>query len=139
MGRLAGIEIKEECQEKFNALNHGKYSYVIYRLNDSLDQIEVVKAVAEGGRAGLEAELADVSDSRYAVLDYEFTTDDGGQRKKLCFVSWCPEDTNKRRRMTHASSKDVLKRSLGLTVEVQATDISELSEEEFRSKFKNIS
>ena len=31
-------------------------------------------------------------DCRYALLEYEYTTDDGRPQSKLCFVLWSPDD-----------------------------------------------
>ncbi|KAJ8564539.1 hypothetical protein K7X08_000999 [Anisodus acutangulus] len=69
---------------------------------------------------------------RYAVFDYDFTTNENVQKSKIFFVAWAPETARVRSKMLYASSKDRFRRELdGVQVELQATDASEMSLDTF--------
>jgi cofilin len=146
---LSGLELADDCLDAFEKLRRGRNcDYVIYRLNDDLTAIEVEK-IGQGGREALVADLVAArnpedlkaqkseprGDCRYAILDFKFHIE-GGDRSKLCFVSWCPEDTSRARKMVHASSKDILKKAVNLIVELQAENENDLREEDFMDKFR---
>eukprot|EP00439_Symbiodinium_sp_Y106_P080606 s935_g19.t1 len=64
---------------------------------------------------------------RYALVDYEYTSEDGRPQSKLCFVFW----TTVKDRMVYASSKDALKKKFpGIMKEVQANDMGDLDVKE---------
>jgi len=68
---------------------------------------------------------------RYAVLDFEYNTDDGRPQSKLLFVLWSPDNSNVKKKMVYAASKDNIKRKLvGVAKELQANDASEVDEQE---------
>ncbi|XP_029127715.1 actin-depolymerizing factor-like [Cajanus cajan] len=65
---------------------------------------------------------------RYAVYDFDFTTDENCQKSKIFFIAWSPDTSKVRMKMVYASSKDRFKRELdGIQVDMQATDPSEMS------------
>ncbi|MFF1555917.1 hypothetical protein [Streptomyces sp. NPDC058279] len=56
-------------------------------------------------------------------------------RDKLTFVSWAPEPAKVKQKMLFASSKDELRRSLvGIAVEIQGTEYSEVAYESVLDK-----
>jgi cofilin len=62
--------------------------YISYKMNDANNAIVIDK---EAGSSATYSEfLKDLPDNdcRYAVFDFEFTADDGGQRNKIVFISW---------------------------------------------------
>ncbi|KAJ0918613.1 putative actin-depolymerizing factor domain, ADF/Cofilin, ADF-H/Gelsolin-like domain superfamily [Helianthus annuus] len=68
------------------------------------------------------------NECRYAVFDFDFTTDENCQKSKIFFIAWAPDTSKVRAKMVYASSKDRFKRELdGIQVELQATDPSEMS------------
>eukprot|EP00439_Symbiodinium_sp_Y106_P079400 s935_g18.t1 len=72
---------------------------------------------------------------RYALVDYEYTSEDGRPQSKLCFVFWllttCLPRTTVKDRMVYASSKDALKKKFpGIMKEVQANDMGDLDVKE---------
>ncbi|KAL9270872.1 Actin-depolymerizing factor 7-like protein [Drosera capensis] len=77
---------------------------------------------------------------RYAVYEFDFTTDENCKMSKIFFIAWhiiftvqpftilAPDTSKLRSKMIYASSKDRFKRELdGIQVELQATDPSEMS------------
>ena len=64
---------------------------------------------------------------RYGIYDVEYDSGEG-QRNKLVFVTWSPDDAKIKQKMLYASSKDALRKSLvGIQAEVQGTDFSEVA------------
>eukprot|EP01098_Paradermamoeba_levis_P011142 TRINITY_DN4740_c0_g1_i1.p1 TRINITY_DN4740_c0_g1~~TRINITY_DN4740_c0_g1_i1.p1 ORF type:complete len:159 (-),score=65.97 TRINITY_DN4740_c0_g1_i1:24-452(-) len=68
-------------------------------------------------------------DCRYGVFNYEYTMGADGNRAKVVFFAWAPEDSKIKSKMVYASTKDAVKKSLvGIQVEIQGTDRSEVDE-----------
>merc|ERR1711964_407430 len=65
---------------------------------------------------------------RYAVVEYEYKSEDGRDQSKLIFVFWSPDElTTVKEKMLYASSKDAIKKKLsGIHKEVQANDRQDL-------------
>ena len=73
--------------------------------------------------------------SRYAVLDWDVTTDDGRQFSKLFFISWVPDSCKAKEKMLYASSKQSLRNALsGVHLDHQAADMDDVTEEIFTLK-----
>lgn len=54
--------------------------------------------------------------------------DEGGDRNKILFIVWAPENAKVKEKMLITSSKDAVKKKLvGISKEIQATDLSEVS------------
>merc|ERR1712137_358145 len=68
------------------------------------------------------------AECRYALYDLDFELEGGeGKRSKICFISWAPDTAKIKHKMVFAASKDALKRKLvGISTEIQATDLSEV-------------
>ena len=66
---------------------------------------------------------------RYALVDIDYTTDDGRPQSKLTFVMWSPDDKcGVKDKMLYASSKDAIKKKFsGITKEIQANDCDDLT------------
>lgn len=130
----------------FNELKlNRKYRYIVYRLNDDLTSVVVERAVQ--GTADYDAFVSSLpeNDCRWVVYDFEFQKSPAeGQRNKLIFIAWynsidhnhglfltrfrSPETSKIKQKMVYASTKEGFKKRLvGVGVEVQATDFSEIS------------
>ncbi|KAI8071509.1 hypothetical protein BC940DRAFT_293035 [Gongronella butleri] len=123
----SGVAVNPECIEAYNNLKLGKKSkYIIYKLSDNLKEIVVEKQVAEATYDDfLEALPAD--EPRYAVYDFDYEKPGAGMRNKITFFSWIPDTSKVRQKMVYAASVDSLRRNLvGLAIEVQGTDASEV-------------
>ncbi|KAB5595920.1 Pectin methylesterase family protein [Ceratobasidium theobromae] len=109
--KSSGVTVNDECNKIYQTLKLGKtIKYVIFRLSDDKATI--------------------VENCRWAVYDLAFEKEGEGQRNKIVFLSWSPADSKIRERMTYASSKEALRKSLdGIASEVQATDADEVAYE----------
>lgn len=128
---MSAIPVVEECIEVFNNMKLGKEKqrYVIYKIEDEKIVIEC-KEDKTATYSDFVAKLPQ-NEPRYAVVDFEYKTDDGRPQAKLLFVLWSPDESPIKKKMVYASSKDNLKRKLvGVAKELQANDPSEVDEAE---------
>ncbi|KAG0297075.1 cofilin [Linnemannia gamsii] len=127
----SGVKVEKACVETFLELKLGKtHKYIIYKISDNLETIEVVKHAA--GDASYDDFVAELpaDDCRWAVYDFDYKTADGGDRNKIVFYSWSPDGAKIKPKMLYASSKDGLRKSLsGVAVEIQGTDFDEVAYE----------
>ena len=64
---------------------------------------------------------------------------DGCRFNKLVFIFWAPEPSSVRSKMLYSAGKDALRRNLpGVTVEMQACDLEEMSLEEVDKRVRSI-
>jgi len=130
----SGASVAQECIEKYNDLKAKKLKFVIYKLSDNNKEI-VVEEASENkewetfrdkllGATSKSKSGAVGKGPRYAVYDFEYALASGeGERNKLTFIAWSPDDASVQAKMIYASSKEALKRSLtGVAIELQAND-----------------
>ncbi|KAF5389533.1 hypothetical protein D9757_004201 [Collybiopsis confluens] len=131
----SGVGVNGNCLEAYTDLKlRKKFKYIIYNLNK--DNTEIITEKTSESK-DYEEFLADLPETecRWAVYDFEYEKEEGGKRNKLCFVSWSPDDARIKNKMLFASSKDALRKSLvGIAVEIQATDPSEVAEEAVKER-----
>jgi len=131
----SGVQVSQECISKFNDLKLGKsLKYIIYKLSDDYKEIVVEEASEDPDWDAFREKLVTAKSKtktgsitkgpRYAVYDFSYDLASGeGQRSKITFIAWSPDDAGIQPKMVYASSKDALKRSLnGLAAEFQAND-----------------
>ncbi|PHH53933.1 Cofilin [Ceratocystis fimbriata CBS 114723] len=125
-----------------------KYKYIIFKLSDDNKQIVVDEASEKDDWETFRNKLMNSTTKsksgavgkgpRYAVYDFQYTLASGeGERNKLAFIAWSPDDAGVTAKMVYASSKEALKRSLnGVAVELQANDSDDI---EFGQIIKTVS
>ncbi|KAJ6585260.1 actin depolymerizing factor, partial [Mycena capillaripes] len=126
----SGVAVNPDCLEAFSQLKLKKTAkYIIFTLNKDTTEIVVEKTSQSTKYEDFIADLPEF-ECRWAIYDLEFEKEDGGKRNKIIFVSWAPDDAKIKAKMVFASSKDALRRSLvGIAVEIQGTDYSEVAYE----------
>ncbi|CAO3597387.1 unnamed protein product [Absidia cylindrospora] len=124
----SGVAVNSECMELFQELKlRKKYKYIVFKLTDDFKEI-VVEKTAEAAEYDEFLGTLPVDEPRYAVYDFDYEKPGEGQRNKITFYSWIPDTSKIRQKMVYASSKDALRRQLvGLAIEIQGTDSSEVS------------
>ncbi|XP_009615468.1 actin-depolymerizing factor 10-like [Nicotiana tabacum] len=129
----SGIAVSDDCKLKFLELKAKRnHRYIVFKIEESVQQVVVEKV---GGQAETHEDFANSlppNECRYAVFDYDWTTNENVQKSRIFFVAWSPETARVRSKMLYASSKDRFRRELdGVQVELQATDPSEMSLDTF--------
>ncbi|OIT21764.1 actin-depolymerizing factor 10-like [Nicotiana tabacum] len=129
----SGIAVSDECKLKFLELKAKRdHRYIVFKIDDSGHQVVVEKVGRNDETHEDFANNLPPNECRYAVFDYDFTTNENVQKSKIFFVAWAPETARVRSKMLYASSKDRFRRELdGVQVELQATDASEMSLDTF--------
>ncbi|XP_022892146.1 actin-depolymerizing factor 7 [Olea europaea var. sylvestris] len=123
----SGMAVQDECKLKFLELKAKRnHRYIIFRIEGQ--QVAVDKLGSPGDTYDDFTAALPANECRYAVYDFDFTTDENVQKSKIFFIAWSPDTSKVRMKMVYASSKDRFKRELdGIQVELQATDPSEMS------------
>jgi cofilin len=132
----SGIKVSDECIPVWNEFKTGhKYRYVLFDFAKDLLTVVVEKKVDKSATYDDFLDDLPPRDVRYAVYDYHFKVDDGTDRNKLVFVIWAPGSASVKRRMLIASTKQAVKSAFaGISIELQATDDSEISEQAMLAK-----
>ncbi|KAI9814023.1 MAG: cofilin [Pycnora praestabilis] len=132
----------------FNELKLGKsIKYIIYKLSDDYKEVVLEETSSDPDYEVFYQKLRDAKSKdkrgkegpgpRYAVYDFEYELEGGeGKRSKIAFIAWSPDDALTFPKMTYASSKEALKRSLnGIALDIQRNDASDI---EYESMLKVI-
>ncbi|KAG6576725.1 Actin-depolymerizing factor 7, partial [Cucurbita argyrosperma subsp. sororia] len=123
----SGMAVSDDCKLKFLELKTKRnYRFIVFKIENQ----EVVVDKLGSPQKTYDDFLAAIpsDECRYAVFDFDFTTDENCQKSKIFFIAWSPDTSIVRNKMVYASSKDRFKRELdGIQVELQATDPSEMS------------
>ena len=133
---LTAIKVHDDCMPVWNDIKIGhKYRYVIFTFSDDLRHIVVEKTADPSKTYNDFLDDLPPRDVRYAVYDYDFKAEDDTLRNRLVFIVWAPDTAPVKRKMLIASSKASIKNALaGVAMEIQATDDSEISEQELLQK-----
>ena len=132
---MSGITVTDDVVTAYNELKlQHKNKYVIFRISDDNKEVIVEKYGGAGTYADFTGELK-ATECRYGVVDYEYQTADGRSTSKILFVVWAPDSAPIKSKMLITSTKDAVKKKLvGIGIEVQATDFSELQPESFKDR-----
>ncbi|KAG0139806.1 hypothetical protein CROQUDRAFT_84823 [Cronartium quercuum f. sp. fusiforme G11] len=130
----SGVAVNQACVDEYlNLKLKKKNTYIIFVLSDDSTEIKVEKTSESPSYEDFVADLPETA-CRYAIYDFAYDLGEG-KRNKLCFYAWSPDNAKIKNKMLYASSKDALRRALvGIAVEVQGTDYSEVSYESVLEK-----
>ncbi|XP_048446136.1 actin-depolymerizing factor-like [Pyrus x bretschneideri] len=121
------MAVHDDCKLRFLELKAKRsYRFILYKIEQQqivIDKLGEPNESYEDFTASFPAD-----ECRYAVYDFDFTTEENCQKSKIFFIAWSPDTSKVRMKMVYASSKDRFKRELdGISFELQATDPSEMS------------
>ncbi|CAN6861053.1 unnamed protein product [Brassica oleracea var. botrytis] len=125
----SGMHVNDECKVKFMELKAKRtYRYIVFKIDEKAQEVQIEKlGNPEETYDDFENSIPE-NECRYAIYDFDFTTEDNCQKSKIYFIAWSPDTSRVRSKMLYASSKDRFKREMdGIQVELQATDPSEMS------------
>lgn len=124
-----GIAVDDECVKVFNSMKKDHTApFLFFGFNDKLNQIVLLEQGQPGESYTEFRNKLPAKDVRYAVVDFHYSSDDG-ERQKLIFFSWAPDTAPIKKKMIAAGSKASIKDKLvGISFEIQATDLSEVEE-----------
>ncbi|MER7224953.1 actin-binding ADF family protein [Streptomyces rubradiris] len=133
----SGAAVNDRCVQEYQALkSEKKHRYVLFNLNADNTEIVVQKVSSSPEYDDFIADLPE-TECRWAVYDFEFEKEGAGERSKLVFVSWLPDTAKVKQKMLFTASKEELRRSLvGIAVEVDCSDSSEVAYDSLLDKVK---
>ncbi|CAB4269957.1 unnamed protein product [Prunus armeniaca] len=125
----SGMAVHDDCKLKFLELKAKRnHRFIVFKIEEKIQQVIVEKVGGPDESYDDFASSMPADECRYAVYDFDFTTNENCQKSKIFFIAWAPDTSRVRSKMLYASSKDRFKRELdGIQVELQATDPSEMS------------
>ncbi|XP_021652779.1 actin-depolymerizing factor-like [Hevea brasiliensis] len=125
----SGMAIHDECKLKFMELKAKRsYRFIVFKIEESIQKVTIEKLGQPQQNYDDFIASLPANECRYAVYDFDFTTNENVQKSKIFFIAWSPDVSKVRSKMMYASSKDRFRRELdGVQVELQATDPSEMS------------
>jgi len=134
-----GVAVHKDVMPAFNDFKLKKDAqFLVFKMNQNNTEIILEKKGERGTPYDEFLTHLPADDCRYAVCDIKYSTPDG-ERDKLILYLWAPEVAKTKSKMLYAGSKDTLKKTLqGVQVEVQGTDLSEVSFDEVVIKCKSI-
>ncbi|VFR03670.1 unnamed protein product [Cuscuta campestris] len=132
----SGVGVIGDCKLRFMELKSKRnFRYIIFKIDRSSQAVVVDKLGSHNETHRDFTNSLPSDDCRFAVFDYDFTTQENMQRSRIFFVFWSPETASVRNKMVYASSKDKFRRELdGVQVELQATDPGEMSMDIFQDR-----
>ncbi|EFC36571.1 cofilin [Naegleria gruberi] len=124
---MAGVPIHDDVVGDFNAMKLKKESQAIkFGMTAKLDQVVVVEKLAYGTSYDDFINSLPDNDCLYAVVDFHYDNEDG-HRQKMIFINWAPVKAPIKKKMVYAATKQSVKDKLvGISLEIQATDKSEV-------------
>ncbi|GLT67836.1 hypothetical protein SLA2020_401150 [Shorea laevis] len=125
----SGMAVNDDCKLKFQELKAKRsYRFIVFKIEEKIQKVVVEKLGDPSESYDDFTASLPPNECRYAVYDFDFTTNENCQKSKIFFVAWAPDTSKVRSKMLYASSKDRFRRELdGVQVELQATDPSEMS------------
>ena len=134
---MSGVAVAEDCISVFNKvkLRSSGLQWAVFRVEETEGSV-LTDATGAAGHGDYSAFISALPDNecRYAIYDYEYVNSEDCVFNKLVFIIWNPDGARLKNKMLYASTKDFFKSRLsGIAVEIQATDLDEVSEEELRT------
>ena len=130
----AGIQVDDSCLCEFESFKlRNKYSWITFKIEGGKVVIDQTGQPEQSSFDDLVETLKIVTQPRYAVLHYKYSTSEDGNRSKLVFVHTTPHSSTIREKMVYAATKVEFKKMLtglqidvsGLPEEVHADTIQE--------------
>ena len=133
-----GINIPDEVRAEFQALRlKRKYRYIIMKVNEAKDGVEVEKTGERDETFDQFKENMPKNNSRWAVYDLEWNADDGRKLSKLLFILFAPDDNlDKAERFVVTCNKDQVKsKMIESNRDMQINSWDDLNQDKFIAQF----
>jgi cofilin len=128
------VAVNAACLHEYQILkDDATHKYVIFTLNKDSTEIVVEKVSSSTDYDDFLMDLPE-TECRLAVYNFEWQ-EERSRKRKLTFISWAPDTATTKQQMLFASSKDALRPSLlGISVDIQGSDYSEVAYESVLDK-----
>lgn len=93
------MAVHDECKLRFLELKAKRsFRFIVFKIDEKIQQVTVEKLGQIGESYEDFAASLPVDECRYAVFDYDFTTDENCQKSKIFFIAWYSEESHIRGR-----------------------------------------
>ncbi|ONM15157.1 Actin-depolymerizing factor [Zea mays] len=84
----SGMAVSDECKLKFQELKSKRsFRFITFKINEQTQQVVVDRLGQPGDTYDDFTGSMPESECRYAVFDFDFTTDENCQKSKILFIS----------------------------------------------------
>mmetsp|Transcript_21595 Transcript_21595/g.24102 ORF Transcript_21595/g.24102 Transcript_21595/m.24102 type:complete len:146 (+) Transcript_21595:94-531(+) len=139
----SGIQITTDVINQHNSFrqrNTNQNRYIMYKLSDDFTEVVVAEKGPTSHNWSDFVSALPKDHCRYATVLYEYQKGNDGERAKIVFVLWTPDNAPSKEKMLFASTKNTVKQNLqGINIAIQATDIDEAEEDIVKEKCNKFS
>ena len=137
---ISGINVTQAAVDAFKQMKHKKkYRYLVFDIDYKAGLVILKDNGAYTAPYDDFLECLPDAECRYGIYDYDYTNDDGCKLSVFVFVMWSPDISSVKQKMLYASTKEYFRDCLdGTSVEIQATDISEIDADAIYEKVRSV-
>ncbi|XVF22576.1 hypothetical protein REPUB_Repub12eG0183300 [Reevesia pubescens] len=96
----SGMAVNDECKLKFLELKAKRnHRFIVFKIDETSQQVIVEKVGSPAETYEDFTNSLPANECRYAVFDYNFTTDENCQKSKIYFFAWSPDTSRVRSKM----------------------------------------
>lgn len=79
----------DECKLKFSELKAKRiYRFIVFKIEEKIQQVTIEKLGSPDETYDDFTASLPADECRYAVFDFDFTTDENCQKSKIFFIAW---------------------------------------------------
>lgn len=129
-----GLKLSDDVVPNYDLLRQGhKFHYIMFTI-DADSKVVIADSLASDQKfeySAFQQKIASSKEPAYAVLDFNYTTEDQRSSSKILFIHWSPDTASVKSKMKYAAAKDQFKAKLnGIAKAVQANDQKALDHKE---------
>lgn len=133
---VSGIKTNEDVNSVYKLLKNDRtVKAIIMKINDHTEiEVEHQWKTEEFDHEGFINKLPS-DDSRFAILDFDYETQDGIKTSKIVFILWAPINCKPQKKMKYSTSVGGVVSGLGaIAINVQADSISDITSDSLKVK-----
>jgi cofilin len=83
------MAVHDECKLKFLELKAKRnHRFIVFKIDEKIQQVIVEKVGSPDETYDDFTDSMPANECRYAVFDFDFTTDENVQKSKIFFIAW---------------------------------------------------
>lgn len=83
------MAVNDECKLKFLELKAKRnHRFIVFKIDEQIQQVTVEKVGSPEETYNDFANSLPANECRYAVFDFDFTTEENVQKSKIFFIAW---------------------------------------------------
>lgn len=133
---VSGIQCNEEVYSVYKLLkNDRSIKAMIMKINEKPEVIVEHQWKTAGFDHDEFINKLPSDDGRFAIMDFEYETQDGRKDFKIVFILWCPINCKPQKKMKYSTSVGGIANALGaIAINIQADSISDITYDSLKGK-----